>query len=428
MKAHNLSFDAKSDQFDHEKSVENFDSTRLTVRIFRNWEEISQLSGVWNGLLAESCAATVCLTYEWLESWWAAYRESRELFVIGLFEPDGTLLGIAPFYRTSNPDHTGTKLPIRMLRFLGTGTDGTSTSLGLIMRPGYEVAGVRELLRWLSEKRSEWDILDLHLMPAESPMTSLLTEELERGGWPRLQKEEPHLIVPLPDQYDKYLSSLSKKMRSELPYEHRRLLKKFKVDLLKIQTEADLPQATDTLFRLNAQRWQARGKGGSFHNTEKRVFCREMAKRFLARGWLDFWFLELNGDPAAIEYGFRYKDTYYPLWVALNTQYKTYEAGSVLRSLIIQALISDGIHFYELMNGAEAYKLRWGAEQRSYKNILCALPYSRGALYLKISVLHTRSRMRIRYLNQQSLIYLRTIVPPFVRSYLKNTYHRIRGL
>jgi CelD/BcsL family acetyltransferase involved in cellulose biosynthesis len=319
MKAHHLSFDIESEGSDDEKSAARNDRSRLTVKVFRTWEEITFLSESWNEFLVESCAATVCLTYEWLESWWIAYKDSRELFVIGLFESDRTLIGIAPFYRTSHPDHTGTKLPIRMLRFLGTGTDGTSTSLGLIMRAGHEMAGVLELLRWLSENRSEWDVLDLHLMPTESPITSILIRGIEHVGWLYLQKEEPHLIVPLPDRYETYLSSLSKKMRSELPYEHRRLLRQFKVDLRIVQTEAELPQATETLFQLNTLRWQARGKGGSFHNTEKTVFCREMAKRFLARGWLDFCFLELNGDTAAIEYGFRYQDTYYPLWVALNT-------------------------------------------------------------------------------------------------------------
>jgi CelD/BcsL family acetyltransferase involved in cellulose biosynthesis len=426
MKAYDLSFDTNLERYDEGKSAANVDTAKLTVRTFRNWEDISRLSGIWNELLVESSAATICLTYEWLESWWIAYRASRELFVVGLFKPGGEMIGIAPFYRTSHPDHTGTKLPIRVLRFLGTGTDGTSTSLGLIFRAGYEVAGVRKLLQYLSEKRSEWDILDLHLMPAEAPMTLIMTDEIERIGWLLLQNNEPHLIVPLPDQYDKYLSSLSKKMRSELPYEHRRLLRQFKVDFRKIQTDDELPQATGILFRLNTQRWQARGKGGSFHNHEKRIFCQEMAKRFLARGWLDFWFLDLNDDTAAIEYGFRYKDTYYPLWVALNTEYKKYEAGSVLRSLIIQTLIADGIHFYELMNGAEPYKLRWGAEQRYYKNLSCVLPYSRGALYWKISSMLINSKVYFGSLRQRLRNFLSSILPSWAYNFLKNAYHRLK--
>ena len=426
MRAHNLSFDAELDRSDLKKATQSPDSPELTVRVFRTWEDMLSLSVTWNEFLAKSSAATICLTFEWLESWWMAYKESRELFVVSICGLDGTLVGIAPFYRTNHPNHTGTRFPIRMLRFLGTGTDGTSTSLDFIIRKGYETTGVRRLLRWLAESRSEWDILDLHLMPAESPTIAVLMEQLKHCGWPHSQKEEPHLIVPLPDQYETYLSSLSKKMRSELPYEHRRLLRKFKVDVRKIQAEAELPQAIETLFRLNTSRWQARGQRGSFHNEEKRILCREIAKRFLARGWLDFWLLELNGDPAAIEYGFRYKDTYYPLWVALNTEYKTYEAGSVLRSLIIQALINEGIHFYELMNGIEPYKMRWGAEQRSYKNLLCWLPYSRGALYMKISEVRSRGKACIDSIHRRFRDYLHNFLPPWAWNSLRNTYHRIK--
>src|SRR3972149_2088382 len=121
----------------------------LDIKIFRTWDEISRLKPAWNDFLAQSCVSTMFMTYEWLESWWVAYQEGRELFVLGLYAPEGVLMGIAPLYRTSRPEHTRTKFPLRMLRFLGTGTGGTSTRLGFIICPGYEAEGIRQLLNWL---------------------------------------------------------------------------------------------------------------------------------------------------------------------------------------------------------------------------------------------------------------------------------------
>lgn len=387
---------------------------------------MSQLSDKWDELLIQSPEATVYLTYEWLDSWWIAFNESRELLVLGFYEPDGTLTGIAPFYRTSCPEHTGTKLPIRMLRFLGTGTGALSTSQSLIMRTGHEVAVVRRLLGWLSDSRSEWDLLDLHYMRAELPSTKLLVEELIRNRWFHVQNEGSHSIIPLPDKYETYLGSLSKKMRSELPYEHRRLLKNFKVDVRKVRTEAELPQAIDAMIQLNTQRWQARGKQGSFFSSERRAFVQEMSRQFLKLGWLDFWLLDLNGRPVAIEFGFRYGETFYPQWMALDSEYQAYSPGFVLKSLIIQELIRDGIRVYDFMGGNEPYKMRWGVEGLRYKSLLCAAPYSRGALYLRISVLKkTGFKAYFGSIRSRCSNYLNSTLPPWAFGFLKGVFRRL---
>ncbi len=399
---------------------------QLEVKIYRTWEEMSQIRDRWNDFLFQSSSATVYLTHEWLESWWSAFGESRELFVLSLFEPDGTLIGIAPFYRTSCPEHTGTKLPIRMLCFLGTGKGcDLSTSQSLITRHGYEVASVRQLLRWLSDSRSEWDILNLHCMPAELSLTTLLLQELERNRWFRVEKEEPHTIIKFPDTYETYLKSLSKKMRSELPYEHRRLLRNFKVAIRKVSTEAELPQAIEDLIRLNTQRWQARGKRGSFHSDERRVFIQEMARKFFTKGWLDFWVLDLNDRPAAIEYGFRYGNTFYPQWMALDTEYQAYSAGYVLKSFIIQDLIRDSIRIYDYMDGKEPYKMRWGVEMLKYKTLFCAAPYSRGSLYLRMSVMKKTGIRGYYPIRSRCSNYLNSVLPAWAFGFLKGVYRRL---
>lgn len=397
------------------------DNQQLQVKIYRTWQDVSQLADRWNELLSQSSSASVYLTYEWLKSWWIAFGASRELFVIGFFGQDGTLIGIAPFYRIQNPD---TKLPVRVLRFLGTGTGALSTSLGLIFRKDYEASGVRRLLDWLSASRSEWNVMDLHYMQSESPVTQMLAGEIARNRWFYVQNEGPHSIVSLPDNYETYLGSLSKKMRSEIPYENRRLQKHFKVDIRKVLTEDELPPAVDELMRLNTERWQARGKAGSFFNEERRVFVHEMSREFLKLGWLDFWMLDLDGRPAAIEFGFRYGETFYPQWMALDSEYQAHSPGFVLKSHIIQELIRDGIRIYDFMGGVEPYKMRWGVEKLKYKSLLCAAPYSSGALYLRMSIVK-KSGIK-SYVRSKCSNYLNSVLPPKAISFFKDLSHRLR--
>jgi CelD/BcsL family acetyltransferase involved in cellulose biosynthesis len=261
-------------------------------------------------------------------------------------------------------------------------------------------------------------------MEAEPLVTRTLMDELKRSNWVQIHKQESHLSVSLPDKYEAYLASLSKKMRTELPYENRRMLKKYQVDFRKVRSAVELQAALDSLFQINTKRWQERGQSGSFGNVEKRLFCQEMAKRFLARGWLDFWLLYLDGQVAAIEYGFRYNGIYYPLWVAIDTDFQAYSAGSVLRTYIIQELIRDGIRVYEFMQGDEPYKLRWGTGRRVYISIFCAAPRSIGAIHMRLTGLHSLAGARFRSIKRRCKHALRVVTP----AGLRNIAHKTRDI
>lgn len=385
---------------------------------------MTSLQKLWDDLLSESQMATIFQTYEWIESWWMAYGSSFELFVIAVFRSDGKIIAVAPLYRATNKAHTRTKVPVRMLRFLGSGTGGTSTSLCFLTRRGFEASGTRILLDQLYSFRSEWDVLDLHLMEAEPPFTRALLDGITQGGWRQSTTEEKHLRVVLPTTYEEYLASLSKKMRTELPYEYRRMVKKYTVDIRRACNSGELQQALDALFQINTKRWQARGQSGSFGNDEKRLFCQEMAQRFLARGWLDFWILELDGKIAALEYGFRYNNIYYPLWVALETEFQAYSAGAVLRAHIIQSLIADDVRIYEFMQGEEPYKQRWGTEQLSYVTLYCAAPYSYGAIYMCVSDWAVAVSSWLKSLRRSFRTVLRALIPEMVIKAVRDAIRR----
>ncbi len=371
------------------------DTTHLTVRLYRNWAEFEDLLDGWNRFASESSSWTLCATREWLTAWWMAYGESRELFVIAAFDSNHQLIGAAPLYRISDGAPLSNRT-IRTLRFLGTGTGGTSTNLGFISQPGREAEVTCRVLDWLNESRALWDVLDLHLMPAEWQSTIELLHQLDERGWIGVRSREHHRVVVFPDTYAAYTATLSKRMRTELPYEHRRLVKAFRTEVRRLETEAEVSAGLDTLIQLNTQRWEARDELGSFGVPEKRRLANELARRFFDCGWLDFWVLELDGKTAAMEFAFRIDGVFYPLWVALDTQFKDYSPGAVLKATIIERLIADGVRIYEFMQGAEPYKARWGIEERKYDTAAVARPFSRAAWFFRLDVLKLRARRFVR--------------------------------
>ena len=91
----------------------------------------------------------------------------------------------------------------------------------------------------------------------------------------------------------------------------------------------------------------------------QRSFHREFARCAFERGWLRLWFLEIDGDPVAAWYGFRFgeAESYYqsgrdPAWDRSSV-------GLVLLAHTIREAMGDGMREYRLLRGGESYKDRF---------------------------------------------------------------------
>ena len=355
----------------------------LLVKRIQIWNEVQSIRPAWEQLVSESQAKTIFLSWEWLRSWWAAYGRSLELYFLGCFDCAGRLVGIAPLYRTRWP----LRLPVQvwMLRLLGDGS-GDSEGLDWIVHKSYEVAAVRAWLDWLDRRRSEWDILELNTLPAESPVAQILQEEFRQRGWRYWQRANPHLVLVLPDSWESYLGSLSKKRRYSVLSSIRGIEKQFRVCLERCKTQTELPRFLDRLFDLHSKRCKAKGEQGAFQWPARRSFFAEMASRFLACGWLDFWLLSLNGQVVAAEFGFCYNNVYSYLQGGFDPAYSACRVGIASQALILQELIRRGVRCYDFLSGGELYKTQLGAQRRVYYHLRCARPHTRGAFYATLAV------------------------------------------
>jgi CelD/BcsL family acetyltransferase involved in cellulose biosynthesis len=380
----------------------------LQLRAMNGWEEMQPVRSAWEELLAESASDTIFLTWEWLKSWWDAYGLGQPFFLTG-WDSD-RLAGIAPFYRT--PVGEATFTPLGLLRLVGDGSTD-SDNLDFIVRRGLESDFLQAALDWLSDHSSEWDVLELSSIPAESGVASALEREAATRRWPCWRRETEHAIVPLPATPEEYFSGLSSNMRGSARSKVRRLESRHRVRLRRCENIEELPGALETLYQMHGSRWQLRDEPGNFLLPERRKFYAAMASEFLKRGWLDFWLLDVDERVVAAEFGFRYNGSYFFLQSGFDSEYAGESVGFVLKVQILRELIHQGVKYYDFLGGSDPYKYRWGAERRAYLKLCLARPRSRGALYLRV----------LRSTNQ-SKTWLRERLPASAWQFLRETRRR----
>jgi CelD/BcsL family acetyltransferase involved in cellulose biosynthesis len=348
------------------------------VRKLGSWEECEQLCQEWNQILQQAPALTIFSTPEWLSAWWKAFGQTRRLVAFSFSDTRGNVIGLAPLYLETASN--GRSFGIKRLCLVGDGSND-SDNLDLIFRSGAEQSCSDCLLEQLNQEE-EWDVCELNTLNPLSPIAEAMLSSLRRRRWPAVVSVRSSSAVPLPENWESYLSQLSDEQSKGIARYTRRLGRHHAFRIFKCEARDELVPYLEAFFDLHQKRWQSQGQPGSFDGQQRRYFYHQMSRAFLQRGWLELWLLELDGKMAAAQFAFRYGDTVYQLQEGLDPQYYSDRAGMVLRAHILKDLIARGVRRYDFLGGLDPHKQSWGAKSSNYIDISFAKPFSRGSFYL----------------------------------------------
>ena len=382
--------------------------TALQVQLCDSWAELEAHGGKWERLLARSPSASIFVTPEWLGSWWTAFAPERRLLALLFLDSAGELVGLAPLYQDIIDGPLGLRL--KRLRLVGDGSNG-SDNLDFVLRPGYERSCISAFFSWLG-RQSDWEVCELNTLPSDSAAATWILRGLKERGWRHAIHTRPRLVVLLPPRWEAYLARLSRNERWRIVSYSRRLEAKYRVRVRRCSDEADLAHDLDALFQLHQKRWERRDQRGSFTSQARRTFYCDVARRFLARHWLEFWLLELEGKPLAAQFGFRYHQTLYSLQEGFDPDYSKDRIGSVLRAHVLRQVIPEGVRRYDFLAGHGNGKERWSPQSWHYLDIHFAKPASRGGLYLDL-----------RRTGQAAKEWVRAHLSPALVATARRTYH-----
>lgn len=318
------------------------------------------------------------LSPEWQIAWQRHFGGPHEAFAVAGRDESGRLIGLAALYgRRLGP--AALRGP-RVLSFVGDEGVG-SEYLGFLSRPAAEQEFALALA---GEVKGDWALADFRSLREDLPRTGLLLDAFASRAPGRIHRERSACSsIPLPGDYEAYLASLATKFRTTVRYRTNKLVKNFRVRLVRTDRQEELKAHLVRFFEMHQGRWDAEGHPGSFYHPRKRAFYQEISAAFLSRGWLRFYHLEVDGVIRAAQFGFAHGGVLHSLQEAFDYHFRPAGVGGigvVLRGMAIRESIAEGLGTYDFLEGEEDFKTRWGTVPHHVLRARIGAPGPAGAL------------------------------------------------
>jgi CelD/BcsL family acetyltransferase involved in cellulose biosynthesis len=252
--------------------------------------------------------------------------------------------------------------PIRQVRFMGAPLSDYQGLIGPRERANECAAA---FLMHLHKNRTRWELCDF---ADQREGTALATAEAGPLYLMRLH----HRVCPVVEldaTWDAFTARLGKNLRTNLGRRRRQLTKKFGAEFDLADADA-LPQAMEDLFRLHNTRWRRRGAMGAFSGAAMQRFHHEVARKFLARGWLKLHRVRTDGQTRAAFYCFQLGGRVYYYLSGFDLELSKYSVGNVAMGAAIADAIQSGAREFDLLRGDESYKFQWRAVERNTKRLI----------------------------------------------------------
>lgn len=326
------------------------------VQQLTSTEALVALVSEWKTLWDCSPRATLFQSPEWLLAWWE-HLGAGEMHALTLRE-EGQLIGLFPLFRRTTEGN-------RQISAVGA---GISDSIDLLAAPGREAEVAAAMLGHLAMS-DDWDCAVLPDVPANSP---LLCVAVPNGIEKETQDAEPCPVLVLPRPVAELANIIPHRRWKKLSRARRRLRREF---VMQYETADDMTSVDElfrALVRLHTARWATRGKSGVLYDERIRAVHSQAAPFLLERGWLRLHALRLDGEVAAVWYGFSAKGRFHYYLSGFDPNFSQYNLGTLLIGYAIEHAVREGADEFDFLRGGEPYKYDWGATDRLQRRIRLA--------------------------------------------------------
>lgn len=323
--------------------------------------EFLALRSEWNALLNRSVTNEPFLLWEWIYSWWQAFRDERnELLILVGRDSNGRIVGIAPFYKEKRRrrllGHGGT------IRFCSS-VEVAPDHLDVICEKQSSDPFLKAVFKYLIDEEENWDVIKLEGVDENAVIKAYVTTKAEGNNViVNCTPDSDCPFLSISESYENYIKSFSRKKRYNLQRERRILLQDENAIFERI--DKDLEKHLLELFALHAERAKRKGIESSFMGSKIVDFHRNFSKWNSEEGKVVLFRLRNCSQTLAYCYCIRHQDRYYYYQTGISNDGEEKSAGSVLLSLVVEKAFEERCNRFDFLRGREEYKYYWTKDTR----------------------------------------------------------------
>ena len=322
----------------------------MEVEVIDQLAKLPPLQEEWDRLNQCAADSSPFSSHAWITTWAECYLSRHEPRVV-IVRKDGRLVGVAPFYLTS-------QFGIRMLQLLGIKDVGEC--LNLLIEPGLEEVVGSVLFDALLDSAGHWDAISFWAIRSNSTLHHLLF-----ASGSRLLKEAKVVtsmiglapILRLDGGWDDFLKSRSQNFRRN----NKRNLSACEEYGINIVFECDMKSHYDVIDRLisvESRSWQ--GTRGRSDIQANKGFFERILPKLLACAETDIVWAYKDGSPLAFSLYLIQGDRAFGYITGYDSSIKDLSLGSVVNYYAVRNLCDCGISVGDFLTDKhESWKKRW---------------------------------------------------------------------
>jgi CelD/BcsL family acetyltransferase involved in cellulose biosynthesis len=287
-------------------------------------------------------------------------------------------------------------LRVRELRFLENGI-GPRNDILVSSRVRPEEAAVA-LLDCLARQQREWDLATLANIDEQASCLEAMRLSAPAYGIKLLEEAgRTSPLITLEDDFEQYFSrTFDRKHRYNIRRSVRDAEEKLRSAVACFSGPHDVAPALQQAFRVSRASWKGQQNTDMGGCELRRAFYEEVTQRFAELGVIQIWLLELDDQPAAIQYQLVSGTSVYLLVSDFAAQFHGHSPGTVLLYRVLEQLCRQGIREFDFCGEAYDYKMRWstGVRRHVTLQLFGRTGYARGIFWAKTGLLPLLRRLR----------------------------------
>lgn len=334
----------------------------MILKFIKSDDAFRSLEEKWTSLLSESKLSSPFLTWQWMYRWWLNYKNKYEtppqLLIITAAENEAKLDFILPLFIRVN---TRYGIKFKQIKLLGTDFE-SSDYLDIICRPDFASDKIRKIFNspQIKDIFNAMDMLSFNNLKSSSRLYKLrdqLFSGISKTIHSGITSTCPYL--PLPENEDALLKSVSKNMKSSLRRTRNKIKKDESFKMYLVENEAELPDLIKALFELHHLRFSDQNKATKFIYEVRGAFHTEMSRYFLNTDILKFFVVTFNDQPIGMLYCLEYNKRLMYMQAGFDPKFAKYALGNQLILFAVNYAIDHNCVEFDFMRGSEAYKYKW---------------------------------------------------------------------